>query len=365
MSTRPQDTEPAVFLDPSWLSALDFARRHIAPGDTLAAPVEFAFHFPQALACSPFHRGRTSNPQWIVFHKDSRLPGGGFDSPALTTEYVPVWANEVFIIFQLRSIRPPTAVPFLRRLASKIQPVLTRWAGQRADRLPVPGPRPTAPGPGHTAIVMITHHEPSALARSLPQVLALEVPVLLVAFGIPENHREAYDSVLAAHRHPRLEILSLPQNPGVAAALNIGLFYWLADPAIEWISCFQDVVNVHPDLLRKLALVQDADERPLLSGTVSPGGLSLGSEEINGIRMERQWGSPGQHLHAHRRYWELVLPVPTPPPGPLLGGRAVETGWWITVMAPGALWKKRQAVPCLPGLVRGAGELPADSNRPV
>lgn len=199
---------------------------------------------------------------------------------------------------------------------------------------------------------MTTHEQPSALARSLPQVLTLEVPVLLVTAGIPDRHRTAYDSVLAAHRSPWLQILSLPHNPGAAAALNMGLFYWLADPAIGWISCFRDNVDVDPDLLGKLALVQDPDERPLLSGIHDPDGLSLGCQEIHGVRVHQQWGAPGQHLHAHRHYWESVLPIPTNPSVIRHGGREEETGWWITVMAPGALWKNRRPVPCLPGWVR-------------
>lgn len=130
MSAQSQTTGPAIFLDPCWLAALDFARRHIAPGDTLAAPVEFAFHFPQALACGQFHPGRTANPQWMVFHKDYREGLAGFDFESLATEYTPVWANEVFTIFQLRASHRPVTGHFLRRLSSRIKPFLPWRNGQ-------------------------------------------------------------------------------------------------------------------------------------------------------------------------------------------------------------------------------------------
>lgn len=134
--------------------------------------------------------------------------------------------------------------------------------------------------------------------------------------------------------------------------MNAGIFYWLADPTIQWISTFQDDVDVHPRVMKELARVQHAETFPLLCGRVAPDYLQLDRLLINGVTIQNQWAAPGQHFHGHRHYWETVLPIPTTQTGAPKNGRGSEMDWWITVMAPGSLGKQGKPIPCLPNRVR-------------
>ena len=73
-----------------------------------------------------------------------------------------------------------------------------------------------------TAILVTTYNRPEALARSLPQIVALGVPVLVVDDGSGDADA---DEVACIAYDNGVEALFLPVNRGLAAAMNVGLSY--------------------------------------------------------------------------------------------------------------------------------------------
>src|SRR6185436_13666813 len=107
-----------------------------------------------------------------------------------------------------------------------------------------------------TAVIVTTFNRPACLARSLPQIVAaareVGAPVLVVDDGSEMTEEVPINGHFSglAIRQPRIGLgatwIWLPENRGLAGALNIGLSYWLADPSIQAISYFQDDVEVDP-----------------------------------------------------------------------------------------------------------------------
>ena len=215
----------------------------------------------------------------------------------------------------------------------------------------------------NTAILVTHYNRPDALARSLPQIVALGAPVLVVDDGSTGiNYFRA--RTIAAND---AEFLPLPRNRGLAAALNIGLSYLLADPQIEWVSYLQDDVDVNPDLLTRLAEHQHPAKAPLLTGHDAAEHPGL---DANGTKLKQN--ARATHLHAHRDYWLSVMPIPTR----LLGapcpiermpvelqehhrmhgetrGYGSMVDFWICRDAPTSIVKRGGGhVVCVPGLVR-------------
>lgn len=217
-----------------------------------------------------------------------------------------------------------------------------------------------------TGVVLTTYNRPAALARSLPQIVALGWPVLVVDDGSAYQEcnleTEGWDRIqeIISESEPPypapcvVNRIIIPQNRGLAAALNIGLSYWLADPAIEWISCFQDDVDVHPETRSTLESVQHATNYRLMTGHDAAEHPATRRVSINGIECVTKANCRATHLHAHRSYWESVMPIrslalhaPHKIPGAPRGmGSRVDH--WIVSEAPRA----RKEVVCIPGLVR-------------
>ncbi|MBI2357484.1 MAG: glycosyltransferase, partial [Deltaproteobacteria bacterium] len=203
-----------------------------------------------------------------------------------------------------------------------------------------------------TAAVITTYNRPWALARSLPQVLALGCPVLVVDDGSEPAHEQDCERIRREHSCARLHWLRLPSNRGLPCARNIGLCYWLADPAMEWISAFDDDVDVRPDLFARLRPVQDAVRRPLLTGRLAPEHPVVGEATIHGTRVLFHHSAAGTHFHAHRQYWLEVLPIPTPFLGAPEHGRGSDSDWWVGSFSPNSIVKRGAKIACVPGLVR-------------
>ena len=205
-------------------------------------------------------------------------------------------------------------------------------------------------GPVGRAALVTTYARPAALQRSLPQIVALGVPVLVVDDGSPREAQQANRAICAG---AGATYLLLPENRGLPTALNVGLGFLMADPAVRWISCFQDDVDVQPDALVRLAALEDAQARPLLTGYDADEHPPVDQIEIAGIVVKRKRSSPAVHLHAHVEYWAGVMPIPSPyvgAPKPL-GGASMED-WWIVNHAPRSVEPRGLLVVCVPGLVR-------------
>jgi predicted O-methyltransferase YrrM len=206
-----------------------------------------------------------------------------------------------------------------------------------------------------TSLVVVSRDQPLRLSRALPGLLTLQAPLLVVNAGSESRFDAEYASICSA---PGVRLLQIPRPCSVAEALQAGLRYWLADPKVEWISCFRDEVEVGAGLLQRLASVQDAVRRPLLSGRLDAG--HPGEKQIiqgESVHLCREMTGP--HFHAHRNFWMRHL-------GRLVQGQPNEkirkhafllflsADQWHFKAARRRWWKTSQTVTVavLPGLVR-------------
>lgn len=205
-------------------------------------------------------------------------------------------------------------------------------------------------------IVVTTYNRPESLSRSLPQIAALGAPVLVVDDGSDPGKMwlSMKKTNLDCSFGGKVSYLRMPQNRGLAAALNIGLSHFLADSRIEWISWLQDDVDVHPDLLREMVRVSGSCAGALFTGHDSADHPA--HQEIAGIKLKKSCA--GIHMHARRDFWAGIMPIPTfrlgapkRVPGQVRGiGSNVD--WWIVRDAPRSVRQSGSFVACLPGLVR-------------
>jgi glycosyltransferase involved in cell wall biosynthesis len=161
------------------------------------------------------------------------------------------------------------------------------------------------------------------------------------------------------------EYVHLGRNRGHACALNTGIAMLLADLDITWISTFEDdteLVTRGVERLKVVTRVLDAtDRRNLYSGYRSPNHKSHGEQMIGAERVISCRSCSGQHMHAHRSYWQAVIPIPTtyrraPKKfGGIFPGQGCDSDWWCSNWAPCSAIKKGGSVWVLPGLVRNNG----------
>lgn len=206
-----------------------------------------------------------------------------------------------------------------------------------------------------TAVLVSHYDRPQALERSLPQVVKLGWPVLVVDDGSPDGAFDRAAVLCAEHNVP---LLALPENRGLAAVLNVGVSYWLADNRIEWISYLQDDVDVSPMLPQALAAVQHAEDWPLVTGHDAGEHPQVGTAKVRGWDCKIKANCRATHLHAHRDYWARVMPVPTRKLGAPCRepgqerGTGSNTDWWIVRDAPMSIVKQGRFALCVPNLVR-------------
>lgn len=157
--------------------------------------------------------------------------------------------------------------------------------------------------------------------------------------------------------------MRLPANMGLAGARNAGVAYWLAHPEIEWISAFDDDVEVAPDLFDVLARIarEQAPTSTMFTGYRSPVHFEHAETSIAERQVFFARSCSGQHMHAHRDYWTRVLPAPTPyarapkPAGGTFPGQGCDSDWWFSCWSPKAGVKSGIDVVVVPGLVTTFG----------
>lgn len=207
----------------------------------------------------------------------------------------------------------------------------------------------------NTAILVTTCDRPAALDRSLKQIKELGAPVLVVDDSRTTGGRDSSRDVAGFYC---VEYLRLPSNRGLACAINVGAHYWLADHDVEWLSYFQDDVDVDPDLLKVMATLQNQATTPILSGRDAKEHTSFATKIVKGVQVQMKKSSSGVHLHAHRMYWAGVLPIPTIALGAPKSVPGKERGmgsnadWWITRHSPKSAGATGGSIMCVPGLVR-------------
>lgn len=336
-------------LFPLWL--------HIAARGGLWRPVlthaAYRAYFPRVAALDDF-AGRPgdlpADLPWVLLRKrrlNDLTPGL---LGRLAADYAPVAEGPGHLVLAPAArAGAPLASAFFE---SALRPFADGAAAAPADHAPLfEGAAAGAAAGGATrAIVVSTFNRPAALARSLPQIAALGAPVLVVDDG-SEAAAAARNRAIA--EAAGAAFLALPANRGLAAAINAGIAYWLADPDVAWISYFQDDVDVDPRLFEVLAGLEDAERHPLLSGFDTNTYETVRTEQAGGFEVKHKRDTTGMHLHGHRDYWAAVLPVPSrfvgaPKPG--RGPSGVDT--WIVNRAPGSVARRGLTVPCVAGLVR-------------
>jgi predicted O-methyltransferase YrrM len=346
--------EELLSTDIFWSSTADFVEQHWGRKVELLAPNEFNHRFYGTYAYRASQAIPLEQLQVVVLHKGmlEEIPARFLNQ--VLDEWTPVFANEVFVVWVPQSDLPSV----------KDSPHVTAcYEKAEKHQTPVPDVSLNTDG-SDTVILVTTYNRPTALKKSLPGILALGVPVLIVEDGSDASFREAYD--LIYHQHA-VDVLRIPQNRGLPNALNTGLGYWLANEQIQWISYLQDDVEVHPDLLQVLAKIQHPQQRPLLSGRDDPLHTIFGRKLMGGEEVYLKQMSPGIHLHAHRDYWKKVMPIPAPyfqAPKASGGqfGQGADEDWWICQWSPDSIVKRGRYVHVVPGLVRTTTMLGVEST---
>ncbi|MBX7185731.1 MAG: glycosyltransferase [Vicinamibacteria bacterium] len=258
-----------------------------------------------------------------------------------------VWMGAPFAVFH-RGVNgaPGIAGDRLRALLDRMAALESPEERGFTPHRPGPG---RAPAGSKVAICVTTYERPTALSRSLPGIVRLGAPVLVIDDG--SRPEAALLNRKICEREGVLHLL-LPENRGLPAAMNMALDFWLADPLVEWISYLQDDVDVRPELLEVMGSLQDAEKAPLLTGFDAADHPTVSTSDSGGRTIKMKRTSPAVHLHGHRSYWASVMPIPSP----YLGAPKQRIGasledWWITCHAPLSVEKRGLLLPCAPGLV--------------
>ncbi len=318
--------------DQYWTQALAFLQQQIKPSATLLAPNEFLEFFPGTYHYRVSHLFPARSYDFVVFHKGMVAEVDQSLSLEVLEQFYLVFANDVFVIYaQAKLSHIPE--PDERQAQALVEQIET---SDRFDSLQ---------NNQSCAIVVTTYNNPENLARSLPQIVALGAPVLVVDDG--SSPEQALQNQNIAEQYG-VKLLRSPTHQRQPNAINLGISYWLADPTIAWISYFQDNVNVRADTLTVLAQIQSL-QRPILTGRDAPEHPPIHSDTIADRPILLKRSSPSIHFHAHRSYWASVLPIPTPVLD--LPGRGTDEDWWITAWSPQSIVKQGGNLVCVPGLV--------------
>lgn len=201
--------------------------------------------------------------------------------------------------------------------------------------------------------IITTYNRPEAFRRTADQVAKLNIETLVVDDGSDESNRYQVERTCTNHS---FKLLRLPKNRGLAAALNIGLAFWLADCKVDWISYFQDDVDVHSETIEILR--QFHGLTPLLTGHDAPEHAALKYTEMFGHQVKIKESIRATHMHGHRDLWRAVMPIPTNALGtpkktqPGVKGMGSNVDWWIVRDSPNSIKNTGKGIVCVPGLVR-------------
>jgi glycosyltransferase involved in cell wall biosynthesis len=318
--------------DPYWMQALAFLEAQVKPSDSILAPNDFLEIFPGTYHYRVSHLFPAQTFAFVAFHKGMVEEVDQALALEVLEHFHLVFTNDVFVIYsQVPLANIPT--PDDRQTRALVEQIET------TDRFDTLLPTQTC------AIVITTYNRPDYLARSLPQIVALGAPVLVVDDG--SDLEQAAENQRIADQY-QVELLRSPTHRRQPTAITTGISHWLSDSTIAWISYFRDDVNVRSDTLAILQQIQ-SPQYPILTGRDAPEHPILQTETIATHLVQLKRSSPGIHFHAHRDYWASVLPIPTPVID--LPGRGTDEDWWITAWSPNSVVKKGGYLVCVPGLV--------------
>ncbi|NJR39470.1 MAG: glycosyltransferase [Leptolyngbyaceae cyanobacterium CSU_1_4] len=318
--------------DQYWTQALAFLQQQAQPSDTLLAPNDFLEFFPGTYPYHVSHLFPARSYDFVIFHKGMVTELDQALSLDVLEQFYLVFTNDVFIIYAQSKLNH-ISEPDERQAQALVEQIET------SDRFESLHRNQTC------AIVVTTYNNPENLARSLPQIVALGAPVLVVDDG--SSPEQAAQNQTIAEQHGAI-LLRSPTHQRQPNALNLGISHWLADSTVAWISYFRDDVTVRADTLTVLAQIQ-SPQYPILTGRDAPEHPALQATTLSDRPILLKRSSPSIHFHAHRSYWAAVLPIPTPVLN--LPGRGTDEDWWITAWSPHSIVKQGGHLVCVPGLV--------------
>ena len=336
--------------DRCWREAAEALARIAAHGDLILAPAEFTDVHNGVIADHVRkHMLHSAVIRHFVLHKGmlSRV------DPEMLLAAVrlrPVFANEVFVVFSetgeiLADAERHHLQAFHERLSS-------------------------APGPAAShrlGVVITTYNRPWALERTLESSALRNQLIVVVDDGSTAENGERNARLCAAANALHV---AYPVNVGLSHALNVGISHLLSDREIGWISTFNDDVEVRSDAFEILARVTAASPFSqtdiLCTGFADPRHAIHSTIECDGISVQLARSASAKHLHAHRAYWQEILPIPTAyvgapkKTGGIFPGHGSDADWWTASWAPSSSLKRCGAVLVIPELVstfaRGAFE---------
>jgi glycosyltransferase involved in cell wall biosynthesis len=222
--------------------------------------------------------------------------------------------------------------------------------------------RPVVEMDAHAALVT-TFDRPALLEGCLKSLVGQFDRILIVDDGSQPGAR---DRNAAAASGAGVDYLDLGRNRGHACAFNIGIAMLLADLNVSWISKFDDDTELVAGGVHRLKAITHAcgtaAHRTLYSGYAAPEHPVHCEQMFLGEKVLICRSCSGQHMHAHRSFWEGVLPLPTTyagapkSTGGVFPGQGCETDWWCANWAPRSAVKRGGFVHVLPGLVRNHGK---------
>jgi Sulfotransferase family len=108
-------TAAFLFKSPAWKETIEFVQPHLKPGQKILAPTIFREQFPDRIPESYSllpgeirNYGRGDRFDWVILHKGMKQELGAILIRLIG--YSPVYANEVFVVFQRRSVLPALAL---------------------------------------------------------------------------------------------------------------------------------------------------------------------------------------------------------------------------------------------------------------
>lgn len=324
--------------DPYWMEVLAFLQQYADRQAAILAPNDFLEFFPGTYPYDVSSLFPARHFEFVAFHKGMLAEVDAGLAAEVVGQFQPILANPVFVVYG-------------KTAPADLEPPESMHVDSLLHQLPQPASLPLQKR--DFAAVITTYNRPECLRRSLPQLLKLGIPVLVIDDASLPAHASTNRQIASLYSVP---LIAIPENRGLPNAINVGIEYWLADADVQWISYFQDDVDVRPDIFEVLGRIQHPSERPLLTGQNALEHATVEAAEIAGQQVLLKRSTPGQHLHAHRDYWRAVLPIPTPylgAPKPDRGrpGQGDDADWWITAWSANSIVKRGGYVVCVPGLV--------------
>ena len=148
--------------DQYWLDTASFVQTNFKEGDKIVAPLDFTEKLKVIYPYSTQYRAHTANFQWIILHKGMLLDFNKYFLTYVADTLIPVFANEVFVVFsQHRDLTPVMAdAPHLQALWvamrhesgfwPRLRRVLKQWKlAMQPSGLSEPQPQASASGEQH------------------------------------------------------------------------------------------------------------------------------------------------------------------------------------------------------------------------